>query len=218
MRRRISVVLVDDHPLVLMGLRDFLSAQRDIKIVGVESDPANVRALVARVKPDVLIVDLMMPGLSGLDVVRQVRQAWPGTHCVVLSMHEDPAYVSEALRAGAKGYVLKCVPPEELLRAIRAVVSGARYLSPPLSEEQIGRHTQRLLQPAIEPHELLTRREREVLGLVAGGNTSAEIASRLGISVRTVESHRANLLGKLDLRNQADLVRYALQHGIAPIQ
>lgn len=212
-----TILIVDDHPLVLIGLRDFLGAQADMTIVGVESDSSKVPQALARLRPAVLIVDLMMPGSSGLEVIRRTRQAAPGTRIVVLSMHSDPAYVSEALREGARGYVLKCVEPEELLRAIRAVAAGERYLSPPLSEEQVGRHAQRLRQPGIEPHELLTRREREVLGLVAAGKTSAEIAAQLGISVRTVDSHRANLLSKLDLRNQADLARYAIRHGIAPL-
>lgn len=217
MARRISVLLVDDHPLVLIGLRDFLSAQTDLKVRGMESDPIRALEALDRLRPDVAVVDLMMPGLSGLELIRQVRQVRPETRAVVLSMYSDAGYVSEALRVGASGYVLKGAQPEELLRAIHVSIGGGHYLSPPLSEEQVAQHAQRLRQRAVEPHELLTRREREVLGMVARGKTSAAIGTALGIGVRTVESHRASILGKLDLRNQAELVRYAIQHGIASL-
>jgi len=215
--KRTSLLIVDDHPLVLIGLRDFLSAQRDMRVIGTESDPSRAAEVVLRLKPDVMIVDLMMPGLSGMALIRQVHQRSPDMRIVVLSMHSDAAYVSEALHGGAMGYVLKCTEPEALLRAIRAVMSGARYLSPPLSENEVKRHLQRGRQPGIEAHELLTRREREVLRLVVEGKTSAAIAALLGIGVRTVESHRANLLSKLDLHNQTELVRYAVQHGLVSL-
>ncbi len=216
--KRISLFVVDDHPLVLIGLRDFLTAQRDMRVLGTETDPARVTEAAARLKPDVLIVDLMMPGLSGLEVVSRVLEVRSVTRLVVLSMYSDVAYVAEALHRGALGYVLKCAAPEDLLRAIRSVVRGVRYLSPPLSEDEIRRYVQRARQPGVEPYEMLTRREREVLQLVARGETSAAIAARLGIGVRTVESHRANLLGKLGVRNQAALVRYAIRHGLAPLE
>ena len=211
---RTSLLIVDDHPLVLIGLRDFLSAQRDMRVIGTESDPTKAPEAVSRLKPDVMIVDLMMPGLSGLELIRQVHQTSPDMRIVVLSMYSDAAYVAEALHAGATGYAPKSAKPDELLHAIRATMRGERYLSPPLSEEQVDRHSQRVRQPGVEPHELLTRREREVLRLVADGKTSAAIAALLGIGVRTVESHRANLLSKLDLHNQAELVRYAIEYGL----
>nr|NIO71757.1 response regulator [Anaerolineae bacterium] len=171
-----------------------------------------------RLQPDVLVLDLMMPGLNGLEVTRQVSQRSPRTHVVILSMHPNEAYVLEALRAGAAAYVLKESTSAELVRAVREAVAGRRYLSPPLSERAIEAYMQKAESAALDPYETLTAREREVLHLVAEGHTNAEIAERLFISRRTVETHRANLMRKLGLRTQTDLISYALRQGILPIE
>ena len=165
----------------------------------------------------VLVVDLMMPGLSGLEVTRQVRQRSPRTHIVILSMYSNEAYVLEALRNGAAAYVLKDSTAADLVHAVREVVAGRRYLSPPLSERAIETYTEKAKSTLMDPYETLTTRERQVLHLAAEGCTNAEIGDRLSISPRTVETHRANLMRKLGLESQTDLIRYALRRGIIPL-
>jgi DNA-binding NarL/FixJ family response regulator len=210
----ITILLADDHPVILRGLFDLFGAHDDLKVVGKETDAREVVGAVARLRPDVLIMDLMMPGLSGMEIIREVTQHHPATRIVVLSMHSNVAYVWEALRNGALGYVLKCAEGEELVRAVHEVAAGRRCLSPPLSENELEEYARQVQQRGLDPHDMLTNRERQVLRLAAEGNTSSQIAEQLHISVRTVESHRANLLHKLGLHNQTELVRYAIQRGI----
>jgi two-component system response regulator NreC len=172
--------------------------------------------MVERLEPDVLVLDLMMPGLNGMEVARQVARRVPHTRVVILSMHSNEAYVLEALRAGAMAYVLKESGADELVQAIREVAAGRRYLSPPFSEHTIGAYRQKAEGAPLDPYHKLTFREREVLQLTAEGLSGGEISEKLFISPRTVESHRANLMRKLNVRNQKELIRYALQRGIAP--
>lgn len=213
---RTTIVLADDHVVVRQGLRALLEAEPDFAIVGEAADGLEVADLVERLKADVLILDLMLPGLNGLEVTRQVQQRSPQTRIVVLSMYANEAYVLEALRNGAGAYVLKEASAADLVHAIREVMAGRRYLSPPLSESAIELYVQKAKAAPRDPYEALTTREREVLQLAAEGQSNPGIADRLGISVRTVETHRANLMHKLDLRSQTDLVRYALRRGILP--
>lgn len=213
-----SILLADDHPVVRHGLRALLEAERDFRIVGEADDGLETVRMVESLQPDVLVLDLMMPSLNGLEVTRQVCQRVPQTQVIILSMHADEAYVLEALRNGAVGYVLKDASAGELVRAVREVIAGRRYLSPPLSERAIEAYVQKASEGALDPYETLTTREREVLHLVAEGYTSAEIAARLSISPRTVEVHRANVMRKLGLRSQTDLIRYALRRGILPLE
>ena len=169
--------------------------------------------------PDVLIVDVMMPGLSGLEVTRQVVDALPRTRVIVGSpCMRTSAYVLEALRNGATGYVLKDANLSELVQAVRDVVAGRRYLSPPLSERAIIAYVEKARTTALDPYETLTTREREVLHLAAEGGTNAGMAAALGISPRTVETHRANLMQKLSLHTPTDLIRYALRRGILSLE
>jgi two-component system response regulator NreC len=213
-----TIVLADDHHVVRQGLRSLLEAEPDFSVVGEAGDGLEAAQLVERLQPDVLVLDLMMPGLNGLEVTRQVSQRSSRTHVVILSMHPNEAYVLEALRAGATAYVLKESTSAELVRAVREAVAGRRYLSPPLSERAIEAYMQKAKSAALDPYETLTAREREVLHLAAEGHANAEIADRLFISRRTVETHRANLMRKLGLRSQTDLIRYALQRGILPME
>jgi DNA-binding NarL/FixJ family response regulator len=213
-----TIVLADDHHVVRQGLRSLLEAEPDFSVVGEASDGLETAQLVERLQPDVLVLDLMMPGLNGLEVTRQVGQRSPQTHVVILSMHANEAYVLEALQAGAAAYVVKESTSAELVRAVREAVAGRRYLSPPLSERAIEAYMQKAESAALDPYETLTAREREVLHLAAEGHNTAEIADRLFISRRTVETHRANLMRKLGLRSQTDLIRYALQRGILPME
>lgn len=209
-----TIVLADDHHVVRQGLRALLEAEPDLSVVGEAADGLAVSGMVERLKPNVLIVDMMMPGLTGLEVTRQIRQKVPQTRVLVLSMYANEAYVLEALRLGAAGYVLKGANAGELIQAVREVAAGRRYLSPPLTDYAIEAYIQKAQGGPLDRYETLTTREREVLHLAAEGCTHGEIASQLGISPRTAETHRANLMRKLRLKTQTDLVRYAFQRGI----
>jgi DNA-binding NarL/FixJ family response regulator len=214
----VTVLLADDHPIVRQGLRRLLEAEADFKVVGEASNGIEAVQLVERLRPDVLVVDLVMPDLSGIEVLRQARQRSPATLSVVLSMQNSEVYVVEALRNGAMGYILKDTAPSEVVEAIRIVANKHRYLSPSLSEHLIDALLQRTEETSTDVYEDLTPREREVLEMVAKGNTNAEIAAQLSISTRTVELHRANMMSKLGLRNQVDVVRYAIKRGLLSLE
>ena len=207
------MLIADDHGLVRSGLRALLSAQPDIEVVGEADDGVVVEEMCRRVAPDIVLMDLSMPGRGGILAAEDVRWACPRAKVLVLTMHEDEVYARQAARAGAMGYVLKKALATELITAIRQVHRGERYVSPPLEAAF-------LASPRPEPgHKgerhgpsLLSLREREVLGLIALGHTNAEIGSRLHISEKTVETHRAHILDKLGLRTRADLVRFAIEH------
>jgi two-component system response regulator NreC len=212
------IALADDHPVVRHGLRAVLAAEPDFSLVGEAGDGLEATELVERLKPNVLIVDLMMPGLNGLEVTRQVCRRSPETRVIVLSIHANEAYVMEALKKGAAGYVLKDSSASDLVQAIREVAAGRRYLSRQLSEGAIEAYVQKAEATTLDIYETLTAREREVLQLAAEGRSSSEIAERLAISPRTAETHRANLMRKLGLHTQTDLIRYAFRRGIIPIE
>jgi len=213
----VSILLADDHPVVRRGLRGLLESQVDWSIVGEARNGLDAVAQVGRLKPNVLIVDLMMPELDGLEVTRRVRQLSPQTFVIVLSMHANEAYVLEALRAGAVGYVLKDSSAEELTQAVRQVLAGNRFLSAALSERAIDAYLKKAESSAArEPYDMLTARERQVLRLAAEGLNNSEIGEQLSISPRTAETHRTNLARKLGFRSQTDLIRFALQKGILP--
>lgn len=211
-----TIVLADDHHLVRQGLRLLLETEADFEIVGEAGDGLEAVQLIERVQPEIAVIDLMMPNLSGLETARQVSQLSPATRVIVLSMYANKAYVLEALRNGASGYVLKKSTADELVRAIREVAAGRRYLSAPFSEEAIELYLRKADESKTEPADLLTSRQREVLHLIVDGHTNAEIAALLFISPRTVEKHRAELMNKLGAHSQAELIRYALQRGILP--
>jgi two-component system, NarL family, response regulator NreC len=210
----ISIILADDHPVVRRGMQTLLEAEPDFSVIGETGDGSECVRLVEKLQPDVLILDLMMPGLSGLEALRIIRKRSPRTRVVVLSMHDTNAFVAEALKNGATGYVLKGGDEEHLVRAVQEAADGRRFLSPPVTDRAIDAYIEQARTGQLDPHETLTAREREVLQLAAEGKTSAEIAARLHISQRTVENHRANLMRKLGLKNQSDLVRYALRRGL----
>lgn len=213
-----AIVLADDHHFIRHGLRAVLAAEPDFLIAGEAADGIAAVALVERTRPAVLILDLLMPGLNGLEVLRQVRRRSPHTRTVVLSMHMDDAYVVQALRNGALGYVVKDASATELVQAVRAAVRGERYLSPPLSERDLEAYITAATDAPFDRYETLTNREREVLQLTAEGCTSAEAAARLSISPRTAEGHRANVMRKLGLQSQAELIRFALERELLPVK
>jgi two-component system, NarL family, response regulator NreC len=211
----ISILLADDHKVVCKGLKALLNAEADFEVVGEANDGLEAVQLAGKLRPDILLVDLMMPGLNGLEVTRQVSQHAGSTRVIVLSMHSNEAYVLEALHNGAGGYVLKQSSEEDLIEGIRQVAAGQRYLSPPLTERAINSYFERARATEIpDVYDQLTEREREVLQLAAEGFNNSEIGSKLSISPRTVETHRMNLMEKLSIRTQTELVRYALRRGI----
>jgi DNA-binding NarL/FixJ family response regulator len=183
-------------------------------VIGETDSGPDAVTLVARLRPDVLIIDVMLPGLSGLEVTRQVRQRRPRTRVIVLSTSVNAAHVHTAMRYGAVGYLLKEVHGNELVQAVREVVAGRPYVSPVLSARRRTLQDQRASTEVLDPYETLTAREREVLHLAAEGRTYPEIAALLGINPSTVETHRAHFMKKLGLRAKTDLIRYALYRGI----
>ena len=212
------IVLADDHPVVRHGVRSLLNSDPDYTVVGEASDGIETVQLVEKLVPDVLVVDLMIPGLNGLEITRQVRQRSPTTRIIILSMHANEPYVLEALKNGASGYVLKDSSGTDLIQAVRMVASGQRYLSPPLSERAVEAYMKKSQDSSFDAYDGLTDREREVLQLAAEGLSNPDVAARLSISPRTVETHRANLMRKLGLKTQTDLIRYALKRGILPME
>jgi len=193
-----------------------LETDPDLTVIGEASDGLEAVRQVERLDPDLVVLDLMMPGLNGLDALRIIRQRSPRTRVVVLSMYANESFVAEALGCGALGYVLKGGRINEILTAVREAMAERRYLSPPLSEQTLEDYLAKVKPAGMDPHELLTPRERQVLQLAAEGKTCPEIGARLSISERTVERHRANLMHKLGLCTQTDLVLYALKRGILP--
>ena len=198
-----TIVLGDDHKVILRGLRAVLDAQPGLAVVGEASDGLKVAALAERLKPDVLVLDLMMPGLSGFDVTRRVTKRLPKTRVVILTMYSSEAHVVEALRSGAMAYVVKDASADELVTAIREASAGRRFLSAPFSNDLIETYLKR--PGGTDPYETLTPREREVLHLVAEGLTSSEIAARLFISPRTAEYHLRKVFSKLGISSRRQL-------------
>jgi len=210
----VRVLLADDHALVRAGIRALLQGLEGVTVVAETGNGAEVLELARAHRPDVVLLDISMPGLSGLDASAQLQQELPEVRVVVLSMHANEEYVLQALRAGAVGYMLKDSATAELELALKAVMQGETYLSPPISKQVVEGYVQRVgaEQPASEK---LTPRQREVLQLIAEGHSTKEIAYRLELSVKTVETHRAQLMERLQIRDIAGLVKYAIRSGLA---
>ncbi len=210
----VSILLADDHPVVRQGLCALLKQEQDISVIGEASDGIEALRLTEQLEPDILLVDLSMPHLNGLEVTRHIKQQRLNTRVIVLSMHSDEHYVIEALKNGAMGYVLKETTADELVRVVRDVAAGNRYIPHPYSDTDIDAYLNKAESPITDAYETLSSREREVFQMAAEGMTSSEIAAALFISPRTVEVHRAHLMRKLSLNNLAELVRYAFKKGI----
>jgi DNA-binding NarL/FixJ family response regulator len=211
-----TVVLADDHPIVRQGLRTLLEQDARCQVVGEATDGLTAIDLIARLRPDIAILDVQMPDLDGLEVARRVASSSPDTRVIMLSMHSDEPYVLDALRHGALGYVLKGSATSDLVEAVRAVSAGQRFLSAPLADRALDAYARGAAESGRPPdrYDLLTHREREVFQLAAQGLTNADIGDRLNISPRTAETHRANLLRKLGLQSQTELVRFAVNRGL----
>jgi len=208
-----TVVIADDHEIVRRGLRSLLEADGGCRVVADVADGLTAVQTVEKLKPALLLLDLNMPRMHGLEVLKHVRTGSPNTRVIVLSMHNDEPYVIEALRAGASAYLLKGSESQEIAQALKEVTAGRRYLSAPLSEWAINALTTRVADNA-DPLNALSPREREVLQLSAEGYGNPEIAEKLFISPRTAETHRTNLMRKLALQSQTDLVRFSIRRGI----
>lgn len=208
----IRIVFADDHAIVREGLVPLIAAQPGLSVVGEADDGYNALEVIERLKPDIAVLDIMMPGLGGIEVARRVRDCSPGTRVIILSAYSEERHVLDALRAGVRAYVLKEARPRDLVTAITEVAAGRRYLSPPLLEAALDAYIEKARRARTgDRSEHLTDREREVLHLTAQGKTAGQVARALGISARTVETHRANLMRKLGVRNRSDLVRYAIK-------
>ena len=208
-----TAIIADDHEIVRHGLKDILEHDGACRVVAEASDGLSAAQLVEKHKPTVLVLDLNMPRVHGLEVLRQVRTTSPHTRVIVLSMHNDEPYVVEALRAGAMAYLLKGSESQDINRALKEVLAGRRYLSATLSEWAINALVTKPADDA-DPLHNLTQRERMVLQLAAEGLSNTEVAEKLFISPRTAETHRTNLLRKLGLQTQTDLVRFAIRKGL----
>jgi two-component system, NarL family, response regulator NreC len=216
----ITVLLADDHPIVRQGLRTLLEGQDGCHVVGEAADGLTAIDLIVQLRPNIAVLDVQMPDLNGLEVARRVREKAPETRVIVLSMHADEPFVLEALRHGVSGYVLKGSATTDLIAAVHAAMAGRRFLSAPLQERAIDAYARRAGDEPrpLDRYDLLTAREREVLQLAAQGMSNAEIGDRLAISPRTAETHRANLLRKLGLTTQTELVRFAVSRGLLPAE
>ncbi|HEY3064029.1 MAG TPA: response regulator transcription factor [Chloroflexota bacterium] len=213
----IRVLLADDHTIVRQGVRLCLEAMGDIEVVAEAEDGLMAVQLAGQLKPDVAVIDLTMPRLNGVDAIRQIKRDVSDVEVVVLSVHDSEAYVVQALRAGAAGYVLKRNAATELAEAIRAAHDGQAYLHPSIARRVIDDYLSRIRATEdlhAEPHERLTPREREVLQLAAEGHSTRSIAGLLCLSTKTVEHHRASLMTKLGLHGQTELVKYAIRAGL----
>lgn len=211
--KRTRTLLADDHTLVRAGLRKLLEFMADIEVVGEAADGLELLALAEQLRPDLVLMDIAMPGLNGLEATSRLSKAMPGVRVVILSMHQTEEYVRQALRHGAAAYLLKDAAPLELELAIKAVLRGETFLSSAVSKGVVSDYVQRLRNDAF-PGAQLTPRQREVLQLIAEGHSTKEVARRLDLSVKTVDTHRSQLMRQLGIHEVTGLVRYAVRMGL----
>jgi DNA-binding NarL/FixJ family response regulator len=214
----IRILLADDHEMLREGLRAILEREDDLEIVGEASDGRTAVAMAAKLIPDVVVMDITMPDLNGVEATRQIRTDHPEVSVVALSRHSERHYVLRILEAGAGGYVLKSAAYDELRSAVRAVTRGQKYLSPSITGIVVDERLRAAAQVEISKQADLGPREREIVQLLAEGHSSAQIAGRLHISTRTVESHRRNIMKKLGLRGVAELTRWAIREGLTSVE
>jgi len=213
--KKIRVLLADDHTLMRRGLRLVVEQQPDLVVVGEAEDGRQAVALSASLKPDVVVLDIGMPNLNGIEAAKQITDGESGAAVVILSMHADETYILRALKAGASGYLLKDSAESDLVRAIRSVAEGKSFFSPAVSKVMLEDYVKKLQRTGSEDsYDLLTPREREILQLIAEGKSNKEVANLLHLSVYTVETHRANIMEKLKLKSVPELILYAVRKGI----
>lgn len=212
-----TILLADDHAVLRQGLRALLEEEPDFSVVAEASGGLDAIRMCKELKPSVLVLDIMMDDINGIEVIRQIKETLPHTGVVVLSMYGDKKHILNALQAGAMAYVVKKSASDDLVRAVREVVAGKRYLGPELADIVVDAYLEKADSQPANLYEMLSAREREVLNMAAHGFTNSEIAERLCISRRTVETHRSNAMNKLQLDSQTDLLRFALKEGILPL-
>jgi two-component system response regulator NreC len=210
MREKIHILLADDHAVVRQGFKMILAAQPDMEIVGEAGNGREALDLAGQLQPDVIVMDVAMPELNGIEATRRIADASPRSRVLALSMHKDSVYVREILRAGARGYLLKDSISSDLLAAVRAIARGEGYLSPGVSDAVLNDYRRHVTDPI----DLLTSREREVLQMIAEGKTNKDIATVLNLSVYTVDAHRGRIMEKLNVHSVTDLVRFAVRCGL----
>ena len=215
MKSRYKIIIAEDHTILRAGLRALLSSRDDLEIVGEAGDGREAVRLVDKYVPDLVLIDLSMPKLNGIEAIKEIKSRHPEMKMIVLTVHKSEEYIAAALNAGASGYILKDASQNELILALEYVMDGKIFLSPSISEKVVDVYLQNQKSGQIKSVlEHLTAREREILQLIAEGNTNKKIADHLCISLKTVEKHRANLMQKLDLRNTAALTAYAIEKGL----
>jgi two-component system, NarL family, response regulator NreC len=213
--RKTRILLADDHKLMRSGLKALIEQQADLTVVGEADDGRQAVALAASLKPDLLVMDIGMPNLNGIEAALHITQANPATAIVILSMHSDESYVLRSLKAGAKGYLLKDSAESDLIRAVHAVAGGKSFFSPAVSKVLLDDYVRKLQRSGADDlYDLLTPREREILQLIVEGKSNKDVANLLNLSVYTVETHRSNIMEKLNLRGIPELILYAVRKGI----
>ena len=212
------VLIADDHKILRDGLRTLLEQEDDIDVVGEADNGRSTVKIASDLVPDVVIMDVAMPDLNGIDATRRITEAMPDARVLALSMHSDGRYVKGMLQAGARGYILKDCAAEELTRAIRSVMAGQIYVSPGVTGVIVDEYVRRLDTDEAHDAGILTHREREVLQLLAEGGSTAQIAGELHVSVKTVETHRKRIMDKLGLHSIAELTKYAIREGITTLE
>lgn len=212
--KKTRVLLADDHALVRSGISVLVQRLEDFEVVGETGDGREALALIDKLRPDIVLMDISMPELNGLEAAAQLAKAFSGIRVIILSMHANEEYVLQALRAGAAGYLLKDAGPVELELALKVVAAGGTYLTPGISRHLVADYVRRAAGDSPAPLDRLTPRQREVLQLIAEGHSTKAIAGKLGLSVKTAETHRAQLMERLDIHDVAGLVRYAIRIGL----
>ena len=214
----IKVLLVDDHAIIREGLRSLLEKQPEMEVIADTDDGRKAIELVRELLPDIVIMDITMPGLNGIEATRQITAEFPDVKVIALSIHSKRRYVADMLSAGATGYILKECLFDELVQAIKAIAAGGRYLSPRITDVVVSDYVKRLSTSADSPFEALKTREREVLQLVAEGKSTKQIALELHVSTKTIEANRRQIMEKLNIHNVAELTKYAVREGLTTLE
>lgn len=208
----VKVVLADDHGIVRNGIKSMLNDAKNIRVIGEASNGQEAIEAVKKLQPDVVVMDISMPEMNGIEAVTQLKKKFPGVHCLMLSMHDKEEYLFKSIEAGALGYLLKDTSREEFIKAIETVAKGEKYFSTSVSNVLVSGYLQKMRnpEPSIDSDSVLTKREKGILKMIVNGKNNREIADELDISIRTIETHRANIMKKLHVKNAVELVRVAL--------